>query len=407
MRIAKIYQGIALWLFNFIVLFIIFNLAFYAFQTIRKQFNLIYNPVIEKYGDLLKIVYPNLSDDERNELLNESWRDRPFMYEAFTQFKERPYKGKYVNVDPNGFRLTKDQGPWPPKSKNFNIFLFGGSTTFNYGVSDNETIASHMQDMFNTISNQTKVKIYNFGRGFYYSSQERILFQQLLTQGTVPEMAIFIDGINENLNLSDEPVFSDELRQAMNQSFRWQLSQLAYHLPLLRPVFDKLAKIKYKTLIQNQKDLPGESEDIPASLMRAVNEYLTNKRLIEAIGKEYGVQTIFVWQPSPWFEYDLQYHPFAYSSNIQNVLSKNIYDLMSEIQDKESLGDHFIYCADMQKNIQAPVYVDAIHYSGAMSKALADKIVVEMFERNLVPQQMNENPPDAVRFLLSEPLVEI
>ena len=128
-------------------------------------------------------------------LLKETW-SRPFMYEPFTQFKERPYRGNYVNIDNNGFRYTKNQGPWPPQSQNINIFLFGGSTTFGYGVSDNQTIASYLQQYLNEKLGRN-VRVYNFGRGFYYLSQERVLYEQLLTSGFVPDIAIFIDGLND------------------------------------------------------------------------------------------------------------------------------------------------------------------------------------------------------------------
>ena len=37
-------------------------------------------------------------------------------------------------------------------------------------------------------------RVYNFGRGSYYSSQERILFEQLAVAGHVPDLAVFIDG---------------------------------------------------------------------------------------------------------------------------------------------------------------------------------------------------------------------
>ena len=32
----------------------------------------------------------------------------PHVYEPYTQFKERPYRGKYVNVDENGFRFVTE-----------------------------------------------------------------------------------------------------------------------------------------------------------------------------------------------------------------------------------------------------------------------------------------------------------
>src|SRR6185503_15185425 len=103
-------------------------------------------------------------------------------YEAFTQFCERPFHGRFVNVSENGFRVSAQQGPWPPDADNFNIFLFGGSTTFGYGLPDSQTVASYLQDDLAARSSP-HVRVYNFGRGSYVSEQERVLFEELLLAG--------------------------------------------------------------------------------------------------------------------------------------------------------------------------------------------------------------------------------
>ena len=159
----------------------------------------------------MKKIYPELSEEDINDLLIETW-SRPYIYEKFTLFKERPYKGRYVNVDKEGFRITKNQGPWPPKNENFNIFLFGGSTTFGYGLPDDQTIASYLQEF---LSNRLKqeVRVYNFGRGSYYSQQERILFEKLLFSGFIPDIAIFIDGFNDIYLIEGNPAFSKRFEQ--------------------------------------------------------------------------------------------------------------------------------------------------------------------------------------------------
>src|SRR5205085_2675003 len=111
----------------------------------------------------------------------------------------------YVNVDPGGFRWSGDQGPWPPDPKNFNIFFFGGSTGFGYGVRDAETVASQLAAFLNqTKAVSRPIKIYNFGRAGYYSTPERMLFERLLLEGHRPQLAVFMDGLNEFEHASDE-----------------------------------------------------------------------------------------------------------------------------------------------------------------------------------------------------------
>ncbi|GAG17525.1 unnamed protein product, partial [marine sediment metagenome] len=140
------------------------------------------NPVQETYDSVdWAVVYPDLEPDQIERLLAETWT-RPHAYEPLTQFTERPYRGEYVNITEMGYRLGRDQGPWPPEDRPYNIFVFGGSTTFGYGVADDQTIASHLQRRLGERTTR-EVRVYNFGRGMYRSSQERVLFEQLLVSG--------------------------------------------------------------------------------------------------------------------------------------------------------------------------------------------------------------------------------
>ena len=76
-----------------------------------------------------------------------------------------------------------------------NIFIFGGSTAFGYGVADQETIASYLQEICRT--KRKNINVYNFACGFYYSTQERILLEKLISKGIDIDIAVFIDGVNE------------------------------------------------------------------------------------------------------------------------------------------------------------------------------------------------------------------
>ena len=47
---------------------------------------------------------------------------------------------------------------------------------------------------------------------------------------------------------------------------------------------------------------------------------------------------------------------------------------MAEFIKKNPLGDNFLWCADIQEDLNEPLYVDQIHYSAKMCKKLAAKI---------------------------------
>src|SRR6266513_2670043 len=191
-KVKNIYSWSALHFFNAFVLFVALNIAIVVASSFSSP-SASGDPVSAKYGESkVATVYPGKSHEVIQDLLRETW-SRPFLYEPFTGFKERPYRGNYVNVDEHGFRVSKNQASWPPDPRAFNIFVFGGSTTFGYGVSDVETIPSQLQEILRQTLGKP-VSIFNFGRGFYYSTQERILFEQLLAEGHIPTLAVFIDG---------------------------------------------------------------------------------------------------------------------------------------------------------------------------------------------------------------------
>src|SRR5262245_57010365 len=202
-KLERLWQGIALRAWNSFICVLCLNLllalAFRVVDAYRYGQTNSTNPLKQRYGQveagLLKL-YPGMSERQVNDLLNETW-NRSLIYEPFTGFAEVAETGEYVNVSANGYRVGKDQGPWPPqKEQQVVIFLFGGSNVFSYGVPDDMALGSRLQEMLRTRLARP-VAVYNFGRGYYYSTQERILFEQLLSAGYVPDMAIFVDGMND------------------------------------------------------------------------------------------------------------------------------------------------------------------------------------------------------------------
>lgn len=247
-KVGAVYRHVAIFLFSALLVFVVANLSIYGYQKINEYLSPLSNPISEKYPVQLERVYPGWKENDIKALLHESW-NIPLVYEPFTEFREKKVSGKYVNVSPQGFRIGKDQGSWPPSAENFNVFVFGGSTTFGYGLPDDQTIPSFLQDALQQKMPSQKVRVYNFGRGNYYSTHERILFEQLILSGFVPNLAVFIDGMNENLNIDPGSVFSSEIAGFMEGGFWWQARRLTSRLPLVRKLSDKVhvAKMEKNT----------------------------------------------------------------------------------------------------------------------------------------------------------------
>lgn len=398
--VARFHKASALLFWNTFILFLSLNIVLFLLLEIRDYF---YkrknpnqsNPVSSRYERSLQELYPDLDEKEINILLNETWL-RPYKYEPFTGFKERPYTGKYVNVNENGFRYTKHQGPWPPDPSSFNVFLFGGSTAFGYGLPDEQTLASSLQQIL-TEDVGRGVRVYNFGRGYYYSTQERILFEQLLSSGFLPDMAVFVDGMNDFTYPKDEPFFTERFERLLEVQ-----PQERPPSPLRKlPVYRAALWFKHKTLrvlgsedSMAEKSVPAsvsqESDfNQPAVIMNVIERYTRNKKMIEAVAAANGVTSVFVWQPAPTYKYDLKYHLF-YQNNqrrgfFKHTYSKFGYPHVAELAKRNLWGENFLWCADIQDGVKEPLYVDMLHYTHKLTKGLASCISHLMKEKGLLP----------------------
>lgn len=334
------------------------------------------NPLIEKYGiEAMRKAYPGLSDSQIEDLLAQMWK--PVQFESFTQFRERPRSGQYVNVSQSGFRQIKGQGPWPIDPANYNIFVFGGSTTFGYGVADDQTIASHLQEHLKTIHGKP-VKVYNFGRGYYYSTQERILFQELLLAGARPDMAVFIDGLNDFTRQPGDAFLSDQFAKYVDANGKCDapMKQFFEDLSISRAArdFSKWLRRTFKGPKAKQAAPPAEvSPPHDESVSRPIiDRYVGNKLQIEAVCMAYGVVPVFVWQPSPNYKCDLSDNPFMPPGQTHWG-----YVHMAKYIESHSMGSDFLWLADIQEGMKGVLYVDAVHYSAF----LCDKIATKIAER--------------------------
>lgn len=144
-KLKKAYSTFAILLLNSIFFILILNGLCSLGLKISKLFSK--DPVMDRYDpSIVYDSYPDMNQSTVDQMLHES-TSRPYIFEPFVQFRERPYNGQYFNVHEAGFRIGKNQAPWPPVNENHNIFIFGGSTTFGYGLPDDQTIGSHLQEI--------------------------------------------------------------------------------------------------------------------------------------------------------------------------------------------------------------------------------------------------------------------
>ena len=288
-RLIEFYKSISIILLNTLLLLIFLNLFL---QLLIVLFEDKVPKGSMRFGmETLKEVYPNLSEKDILTLGHESWYNQDFKYEPYIQFTRKAKKGKFLNIHEEGFRYIQDQCSYPINKGNYNIFLFGGSTAFGYGVGDNDTIASRIQYRLRNNYNFTSVCVYNFGMGAYFSIQEGILLQNLIRKNQIPNMSIYIDLLNDYNAPDSQPKFTPKLKDYM--AGKNKVINALSELPITRIGV-------YLIFSRDRRLIKGEKE-----LKEITGRYFINKKIIESVSEGFGVKTYFVVQPIPLYNYNL------------------------------------------------------------------------------------------------------
>jgi hypothetical protein len=300
-----------------------------------------------------------------------------------------------------GYRLSRDPGPWPPSAENFNVFFFGGSTSFGVGPYW-ATVASYLQDAMNESGKlKRKVYAYNFGRSGYISTQEQILFHRLISEGYRPNMVVFLDGLNDFCMSDGRPSSWQMLRDPFEKANAEYSQRLAGYgivtkwgdlmsflgtMPLMRLTAAAIERTSSAPL-PTYTGSGTFSDDVPADkevLLKVIDRYTNNMKQVKAVSQAYGITPVFVWQPIPSYKYDVSYHLFNPNRLGCHINSKVGYPMMVELSKKSSLGASFIWAADIQAKRFEPLYVDAFHYTAPLSKSIAEFINSAIIERKLI-----------------------
>jgi len=316
-----------------------------------------------------------------------------------TGFREPEYHGQYVNVHEVGFRYGAEQVPWPPDPDNLNIYLFGGSTAFGYGEADEFTISSHLQRQLREELGTDRVALYNFGRTFYISLQERWLFEQLVADGFAPDVAIFLDGLNDFFYWNGEPADYSNCAPPVDKSQRWQNTLTCQADEVCLPVqdlandlFDASGSTSGSTdaTVWGTIDYRLNAETPPAddepTLRGIIERWDENRALIEATAQDAGVALLFVKQPTPFYAHDLELNYFY--DSIEDFGDRERihwgYQLWDGADEAEGEGENVLNLIHLGEEVDEPIYLDGTHYTIDFMDEIAAVLRDELLRRGVV-----------------------
>lgn len=364
-----------------IIFLLVTILIFCSIELISWNILIILKERYHLNDNKLELLYNTKYIDSYKKMLSELWGRNPtFRREPFVEFVEKEYQGKYVTISPYGFRYVKDQEIKFLNDNKFNIFVFGGSTTFGYGVGNNETIPSYIQELLNNKYNNN-IAVYNYGCGYHYSSQERIWFEQFIVNGMIPDIVIFIDGLNDFYfsNMKDESNYSDRIAFIGVSSISIMMKTIINESPtvaLLNTIVNEL----YQREGQEKLNVASDNE-----IRRAAYRLSTNRQIIRNICKEFKITPIFVQQPVPTYNYDNSKRvvPVNLKRLGRHINSKKGYEIMIEqVNSGEIIDADIVWCQNLE--IDSAQYIDTVHYSAQYNLSIAKLIVDYINTKNII-----------------------
>jgi hypothetical protein len=292
-------------------------------------------------------------------------RVRALVFEPYTLFRVPAIAGRQVNVSDHGYRLGQTPAPWPPDPAVENVFVFGGSTAFGYGVADADTIPAQLAGMLADLARDKRFHVYNFATPNHICVQERVRLEQLLLSGCFPRIAIFIDGFDEFIAPYYAPVM---LKPFFDATSAKSASQR----------LGRAAKEMLSGLLRSADGNDGEGQLPDAS--RMLDQYVSNARMIRAVCREFSVAPLFVWQPVPCYEYDGEdLHGTGTGKRLIDSVRAG-YRLMNARRADQFSGADCLWLADIQRGQTGNLYVDADHYSARFSREIASQIARHLVE---------------------------
>ena len=326
--------------------------------------------------EVLKRIYGDKSIEEYRTVLQEQSIGQK--YYPFVEYIEKARNGKFVTVSEQGTRCHySDLEKCIAKGGVNEIWIFGGSTTFGYSVKNNETIAAYLSESF------PRSKIVNFGTASYYSTIERIRFENLLTELPPPKAAIFIDGLNDfyHYKVPDESNFSASYALIINSEpnfgsfFHDARSYLKKRIKsfsisrLLEEKFGSKATIDEHTNISNEQ------------LLKTIARFNRNHEILESIGGKFGITILNVLQPVPL--YGIGHKTSSVPTELLNfkdhVNSGAAYrEMLKPNGEIKFKNPHMLNLANL--GISESMYVDTVHYTPMFNKKIAQEISQKLIE---------------------------
>ncbi len=340
-------------------------------------------------------AYDGVDYDPRT-LLEEVRKSDRAVYQPYTMWKRRPYRGEYTTIDVNGLRRTVGNSS---ESDALQVWMFGGSTVWGVGAPDHETIPSQLAKLLNaTLGIEANVR--NLGERGFVSTQEVIYLMRELQAGNRPDVVLFYDGVNDAAAVSLWPEFPgahvsfDTVRdrfEAINNDDG--LGSFVRSTGLYRASRIVLDRLEGDPFERDGIIVYASDDDEPNYRWlaeRGVDLWLDNARVVEGLAQTFDFTPLMFFQPGLWSEgkpLDVSEEmllttemEFASLKTIMRVRAE-----MASILDTRLTGSRASNSISNLNGLftdtSSPVYIDYVHVTGRGNEVATERIAAQMLKR--------------------------
>jgi len=404
-KIQLTYSTVTTVFANTCILFLLINIIAYFIPSPvsdTQAENLYYTPeqLLKSSPDLIRTIH----DGKATEEIAAIYRERPNVTaHPMMEFMTMPCSGNFYHVGFENCRYNSLVNQHNIKAKiNNSTWVFGGSTVFGDGVTDDETIPFFLNKMdpgnayinFGGLSNHQKLEI------------EKLLL--LLQKGYRPTKVIFLDGLNDLYKITESNFEAHETPNRSVNAYTHNFSigtiglnkNLFYALPIVKLYYQYLAQYLIKNGSINAQVLGNftqvnslytqqpvlhyyaneillhQPKNTSTSSKKLIQYFQSNLLLLEALSKAYQFEFVVFIQPIGPF---LSSNPFikdtvAFKNDIR--LYKNVKPVYHSVSTaiKHQQLPHY-YDLSYAHNLCTHPYVDLTHYSKPMNQKLAELIL--------------------------------
>ena len=302
----RLYRAVAILMLNVLIVFACFELAAIGVFKIKIP-SVISKPTEQLEGEGTpreKVSYYS-SQDWAERFWYEFRLSRKQQFYPYVGWRRAPFRGKTIEVDQNGVRLTPGADC---SARSFKVFTFGASEMWGTGSPNWGTIPAHLQKGLEKLR-QGPVCVTNFAESAYVSMQGDIMLLMQLRSGNVPDVVLFYTiaddiyaayqsgraGVLENL---DQIAARFEGRREPSTFVDWLRSTYSYSLIDL--LMGKL------TIANPQKEEPTPNKlvtyesmgiDVATLSDLIVQDYFGNYKIVSALAQKYGFKYFYFLPP--------------------------------------------------------------------------------------------------------------